>query len=127
MKAARGKHVAGSLSRNTADVPTIAGHRLYFDSGGGQELADLGSVFKDVQRHAADNHSVQHAVVTMGGREWPSSRVLGKRVKRSANPHAAVVDVTEQFDLGEHTVGKAVGVLVKGLWRFPWLELALRS
>ena len=122
-KAARGKHVAGSLSRDTADVPTIAGHGLHFDSGGGQELADLGGVFKDVQRHAADNHSVQHAVVTMGGREWPSRRVLGKRVKRSANPPAAVVDVTEQFGLGEHTVGKGVGVLVKGLWRFPWLEL----
>ena len=88
-------------------VPTIAGHGLHFDSGGSEELADLGGVLKDVQRHTADNHAVQHAVVSMGAREWPSRRVLGERVKRSAHPSAAVVDVTEEFGLGEHTVGKA--------------------
>jgi hypothetical protein len=31
--------------------------------------------------------------------------------------------VAEEFDLGEHTVRKGVGVLVKGLWWFPWPEL----
>jgi len=51
------------------------------------------------------------------------SDVLGNCVKRCAHPPAAVADVTEQFGLGEHTVGKGVGVLVKGLWRFPRLEL----
>ena len=115
--------LVGSPSRVTADVATIPGHGLHFDFGGSQELADLGGVFKDAQRHAADNHSVQHAVVTMCGREWPSRRVVGTRVKRSANPPAAVVDVTEQFGLAEHAVGKGVGVLVKGLWRAPGLEL----
>lgn len=50
---------------------------MHFDSGGGEELADLRGVLKDVERHAADNHSMEHAVVTMGGRE-PLNRLLGR-------------------------------------------------
>ena len=42
-------------------VPTIPRHGPHFDSGGSEELADLGGVLNDVQRDAADDHSVQHA------------------------------------------------------------------
>ena len=73
-------------SESSSRVPPIAGHRLHFDSGGSEELADLGGMFKDVQRHAADNHSVEHAVVSMGGREWPSGHVLGERIEYCAHP-----------------------------------------
>jgi hypothetical protein len=66
-------------------VPPITGHGLHLDSGASQELADLGGVFEDVQRHAADDHSVVHAVVSVGGRERPSRQVLGKRVERRAH------------------------------------------
>jgi hypothetical protein len=68
----------------SSHVPTIARHGLHFDAGGSEELADLGGVLKDVQRHAADNHAVQHAVVSMGVREWPGRRVLGESGKRTA-------------------------------------------
>jgi hypothetical protein len=34
----------------------VTGHGLHGDSGGREELADLGCVLDDVQRHAADNH-----------------------------------------------------------------------
>ena len=116
-------HGAGTHRQGSPHESTITGHGLHFDSGGSEELADLGGMLKDVQRHTSNNHAVQHAVVSMGGREWPSRRVLGQQIKRSAHPFAAVVDVTEQFSLGEHTVRKGVGVVVKGLWRFPRLEL----
>jgi hypothetical protein len=38
---------------------------LHFDARGGEELTDLGCVLYDMQRHAADNHSDQHAMVSM--------------------------------------------------------------
>ena len=57
-------------------------------------------------------------------RERPSRRILGKRIQRTAHPPAAVIDVTEEFGPGEHTVRKGVGVLIKRLWRFPRLELS---
>ena len=69
-------------------------------------------MFEDVQRYAADNHSVQHAVVAMGAREWAGRLLLGKRSKRCTHPLTAVVDVTEQFGFGEDAVGKGVRVLV---------------
>lgn len=67
-----------------------------------------------MQRHAADDHSAQHAVVSMGAGEWPGRRGLGESVKGSTHPPAAVVDVPEDFGLGEHTVGKGVGFSSKG-------------
>jgi hypothetical protein len=36
---------------------------------------------------------------------------------------AAVIDVTEEFGLGELTVRKGVGVFIKRFWWFPRLEL----
>lgn len=50
-------------------VSTIAGHWLHSDSGGCQELTNLGSVLEHVQRHAADDHAVGRPAVSMGGRE----------------------------------------------------------
>ena len=67
-------------------VPTISGHGPDLDSGGSQELADLGGVFENVKGHAADNHSVQGAVVSMGRWQWPSGSALSERGKRSAHP-----------------------------------------
>jgi hypothetical protein len=104
-------------------VPTVTGHGLHVDSGGSQELTDLGGVFNDVQSHAADKHSVEHAVESMGDRERPSGYLFGERGKRSAHPPAATVDGASQFGLGEHAVGNGIGVLIKGRWRFPRLEL----
>ena len=101
----------------------ITRHGSHLHSSGSEELAYLGGVLNYVQRHAADYHSVHCAVISMGIREWPSRHLLGELLKRSAHPPAAVVDVIEEFGLGEHSVGKGEGVLVKGLWRFPRLEL----
>src|SRR5215472_8619570 len=114
---------AGSPSRSTR-VPTVTGHGPHFDARGGEELTDLGGVLNDVQRHAADNHSVQRAVVSMGGRKWPSGHLLGEAVKGLAYAAAAPVDVPEKLGLSEHSVGEGVGVVVKRLWRCPRLELA---
>jgi hypothetical protein len=104
-------------------VPTIAGHGLHLDSGGSEELANLGGVLNDVQRYAADNHPIQRAVVSVGVREWSGRRGLCQPVKCSAYSAAAVVDVPKEFDLGEYTVGKGPCVLVEGLWRLPRPEL----
>src|SRR6185312_16581454 len=52
---------SGSIAR----VSTIAGHGPHLDSGRSKELADLGGVLNDVQRKAADDLCVQHAVVPM--------------------------------------------------------------
>ena len=107
--------------------PTIAGHELHFDSSCSEELADLGGVLNDVQRDAADNHSVQHAVVSMGVRKWPGRRVLGERLEGSAHPPAAVVDVIEEFGLGEHTVGKGEVFSSKGCGGSHGSNSAVRS
>lgn len=54
---------------------TVTGHprRIHhrrawvaFDSGGSEDLADLGGVLQDVQWPAADDHSALHAVVSLG-------------------------------------------------------------
>jgi len=94
------------------------------DAGAGEELTDLGGVLNDVHRDAADKHSEQRVVVSMGAREWPGRRVISERVEGSARPAAAGVDVTEGLGLGEHAFGKGPGVLVKGLRRRPRLKLA---
>ena len=62
-------------------------------------------MLNDVHRDAADKHSEQRVVVSMGAGEWPGCSVIGKRVEGSTHPAAAVVDVTEEFGLGEHAVG----------------------
>jgi hypothetical protein len=80
-------------------VAAIAGHRLHLDSGGSEELTDLAGVLENVQWPAADNDSVWHPVVSMSAGEWPSRRVLGDRIQRTAHPPAAVIDVTEEFGL----------------------------
>jgi len=46
---------------------------LHFDAGGCEELTDLGGMLNDIQRHAADGQSEQHAVVPMGARQLPGS------------------------------------------------------
>ena len=56
---------ATSVSASTR-VPTVTGHGLHCEARRGEELTDLGGVLNDVQRHAADNHRVQHSVVSMG-------------------------------------------------------------
>ncbi len=66
--------VAPGRTTGSSLVPTIAGHGSHLDPGGGEELADLGGVLDDVQREAADDHAVQHAVVSMGARERPRRR-----------------------------------------------------
>ena len=70
---------------------------MHCDARGGEELTDLGGVLHDVQRHAADNHSEQHAVVTMGAREWPGGHLLGEAVKGLADAAAAPVDAPEKL------------------------------
>jgi len=97
---------------------------LHCDARGCEELTDLGGVLNNVQRHAADNHREQHAVVSMGARKWPSGHLLGEAVKGLAYPAAAPVDVPKKLGLSEPAVGEAVGIVVKGLWRCPRLELA---
>ena len=63
------------------------------------ELTDLGGVLNDVQRHAADNHREQHAVVAVGGRKWPSGHLLGEAVKGLVDAAAAPVDVPDKLRL----------------------------
>ena len=62
---------------------------MHCDARSGEELTDLGGVLNDVQRHAADNHREQHAVVSMGARKWPSGHFLGEAVKGLADADAA--------------------------------------
>ena len=71
-------------------------------------------MLNDVQRHAADNHREQHAVVSMGARKWPNGHLLGEAVKGLADAAAAPVDVPEKLGLSEPAVGEAVGVSSNG-------------
>jgi hypothetical protein len=113
---------AGSPSRSTR-VPTVTGHGLHCDARGGEELTDLGGVLNDVQRQAADNHRVQHAVVAMGAGKRPGGHLPGEAVKGLADAAAAPVEVPEKLGLAEPAVGEGVGVVVKRLRRCPRLEL----
>jgi hypothetical protein len=80
---------------------------VHFDARGGEELTDLGGVLNDVQRHAADKHSEQHAVVAMGAREWSGGHLLGEGVKCLGDPAAAPVDVPESSGFVNMRLGKA--------------------
>jgi len=79
-------------------VPTIAGHGLHFDSGGSEELADLG---RRAQGRAAAccRQSRRTACRGIDGLQGVGRAAVSSvsRVKRSAYPSAAVVDVTEEF------------------------------
>jgi hypothetical protein len=97
---------------------------LNFDSDGSEELADLAGVLENVQWAAADKDAVRHPLVSMSAGEGPSRRLLGERIQRATHPRSAEVDITEEFDLSEHTVGEGVGVLIKRLRGFPRLELS---
>jgi ketopantoate reductase len=77
----------------------------------------------EVQRHVADNHSIQRAVISMGAREGPGHFVLGQHLKGPVHPRVAVADVTEELSLIENSVRKGESVLVKRFWRFPRIEL----
>ena len=71
------------LFQPSRGIPTIPGHGSHLD-GCSEELADLGGVFHDVQGDAADEHSVEHPVVSVRLGQRPGCRRLGESVKLSA-------------------------------------------
>src|SRR5579883_151979 len=99
--------------------------RSWLDSGGVEELANLGSMLNHVKRTAADVHPEGCAAVSVPVGQGPCSELIGEGSKRPAHTVSAPPDVAEHLGLRKQARWVGVAQELADRWRrIPALELA---